>query len=401
MPPKKNAKNKKQAEKAPESPTVVEPAYDSDDESNELQQDSATTTLHISATGNLVSHHLSNDLKFEHFSVSISSAHSNTSEDLIDDTELCLNRGTRYGLLGLNGSGKSTLLKVLGRRMIPIPKQITIHHLHGEAKPTDKSALEYVMSSVDKERQRLERELHDPKTTVPRQEIIMDRLEELDPEWTKPKAAKLLHGLGFTSTMQNKATRDFSGGWRMRIALAEALFIEPDLLLLDEPSNHLDLETVIWLEDYLKEYEKSLIVISHSQDFLNNVCTAIIHLKDQRLSYYSGNYDTYCKTREDSEVNQMKRYQTEQDEINRMKEYIAKFGQTSIKMSRQAKSKEKTLGKMMRSGLTEKVTLDKIFKFKFPDAVKLPPPVLQFSEVAFHYPVTELNPNPPDRKSVV
>ena len=146
---------------------------------------------------------------------------------------------------------------------------------------------------------------------------------------------------------------------------------------------------------YLKEYENSLIIISHSQDFLNNVCTSIIHLKDQRLTYYGGNYDTYCKTREELEVNQMKRYQSEQDDISRMKEYIAKFGQTSIKMSRQAKSKEKQLEKMMRSGLTEKVTADKIFKFTFPDVPKLPPPVLQFNEVSFHYPATEIMPEPP------
>lgn len=389
MPPKR--KNNKKEEKKKEEPTT--PVYDSDEDEAEL--DSATTTVHIAATGNLSSHPLSNDLKFDHFSVSISSPHSQSSVDLIDDTELCLNRGTRYGLLGLNGSGKSTLLRVLGRRMIPIPKQISIHHLHGEAKPTDKSALEYVLASVDKERERLNRELNDPKTATERQEIIMDRLEELDPVWAKPKAAKLLSGLGFTKQMQDKATKDFSGGWRMRIALAEALFIEPDLLLLDEPSNHLDLETVVWLEEYLKEYEKSLIVISHSQDFLNNVCTAIIHLKDQRLTYYGGNYDTYVKTREELEVNQMKRYEKEQGDIQKMKEYIAKFGQTSIKMSRQAKSKEKTLDKMMRSGLTEKVTEDKIFKFRFPDVTPLPPPVLQFTDVSFHYPATELNPNPP------
>lgn len=293
-----------------------------------------------------------------------------------------------------NDTIQSTLLKVLGRRMIPIPKQISVHLLHGEAKPTEKSALDYVLSSVDKERERLNRELNDPKTSHQRQEAIMDRLEELDPEWAKPKASKLLHGLGFTSEMQKKPTRDFSGGWRMRISLAEALFIEPDLLLLDEPSNHLDLETVVWLEEYLKEYEKSLIIISHSQDFLNNVCTSIIHLKDQRLTYYGGNYDTYVKTREELETNQMKRYQSEQDDIQRMKDFINKFGQTSIKLSRQAKSREKLLDKMMEKGLTEKVSQDKIFRFKFPEVTKLPTPILQFQDVKFHYPATELVPEP-------
>jgi len=222
----------------------------------------------------------------------------------------------------------------------------------------------------------------------------MNRLDELDPEWATPKAAKILHGLGFTKEMQARQTKDFSGGWRMRIALAEALFREPDLLLLDEPTNHLDIETVIWLENYLKDYEKSLVLISHSQDFLNNVCTSIIHLKDKRLTYYGGNYDTYVKTRAELETNQMKKYQSEQDDIAKMKEYINKFGNSSIKLARQAKSKEKTLAKMMRSGLTEKVNPDRIFKFRFPEVGELPPPVLQFNDVHFSYPANESNPNP-------
>ena len=97
--------------------------------------------------------------------------------------------------------------------------------------------------------------------------------------------------------MQQKATKDFSGGWRMRIALARALFVSPQMLLLDEPTNHLDLEACVWLEEYLKEYTRILVVISHSQDFLNNVCTNIIHLQQQRLTYYTGNYDQYVETR--------------------------------------------------------------------------------------------------------
>lgn len=361
---------------------------------NSIEEEEATETVHITATGNLTSHPLSMDLKFEHFSISITSPHSTQSVELIDDTELCLNRKQRYGLLGLNGSGKSTLLRCLGKRMVPIPKQISIFHLRGEAKPTEKSSLDYVLESVDRERELLNAELNSSSVSVERQEVIMDRLDELDPEWARPRAAKILHGLGFTKEMQAKPTQDFSGGWRMRIALAEALFREPDLLLLDEPTNHLDMETVVWLENYLKDYEKSLVLISHSQDFMNNVCTSIIHLKDKRLVYYGGNFDTYVKTRAELETNQMKKYQSEQEEIARMKDYINRFGNSSIKLARQAKSKEKTLAKMVRGGLTEKVSVDRVYKFRFPEVSDLPPPVLQFTDVSFHYPVTEANPNP-------
>src|SRR5688572_21873297 len=117
----------------------------------------------------------------------------------------------------------------------------------------------------------------------------------------------------------------YIGGWRMRVALARALFVFPTMLLLDEPTNHLDLEACVWLEEYLKTYNRILVIISHSQDFLNNVCTNIIHLKNQQIKYYTGNYDQYVKTRAELEENQMKQYNKEQEQISHMKEYIARF----------------------------------------------------------------------------
>jgi len=172
----------------------------------------------------------------------------------------------------------------------------------------------------------------------------------------------------------------------MRIALAKALFVRPTMLLLDEPTNHLDLEACVWLEEYLKGYTKILLLISHSQDFLNGVCTNIIHLKDRQLAYYTGNYDTYVQARAEKEVNQMKRYQWEQDQIQHMKDYIARFGHGSAKLASQAQSKEKVLAKMEAKGLTEKVVQDKVLVLKFPDCGPLPPPVLQFNKVCFAYP---------------
>jgi ATP-binding cassette, subfamily F, member 2 len=163
------------------------------------------------------------------------------------------------------------------------------------------------------------------------------------------------------------------------------LFVKPALLLLDEPTNHLDLNACVWLEEELKNYKRCLIVISHSQDFLNGVCSNIIHMRKKKLKYYTGNYNQYEKTRMELEENQMKRYKWEQDQMNHMKDYIARFGHGSKKLARQAQSKEKVLAKMVDSGLTEKVMGDKTLSFFFPDCGTLPPPVIQVQNVSYRY----------------
>ena len=142
-----------------------------------------------------------------------------------------------------------------------------------------------------------------------------------------------------------------------------------------------DLEACVWLEETLKKFDRILVVISHSQDFLNGVCTNIIHMQNKKLKLYTGNYDQYVQTRCELEENQMKQYRWEQEQIASMKVYIARFGHGSAKLARQAQSKEKTLAKMERGGLTEKVVRDKILVFRFTNVGKLPPPVLQFVEV--------------------
>ncbi|KAI8524115.1 hypothetical protein RHMOL_Rhmol13G0124500 [Rhododendron molle] len=364
-------------------------------------------------TGVLCSHPLSRDIRIESLSLTFH------GHDLIVDSELELNYGRRYGLLGLNGCGKSTLLTAIGRRELPIPDHMDIHHLSREIEASDMSALQAVVS-CDEERLRLEKEAE----ALAGQEDgggenldrIYERLEAMDASTAEKRAAEILFGLGFNQKMQEKKTRDFSGGWRMRIALARALFMNPTILLLDEPTNHLvvflliflplsslilrfrnvnselavdlpitDLEACVWLEETLKNFESILVVVSHSQDFLNGVCTNIIHMQSKKLKIYTGNYDQYVQTRGDLEENQMKQYKWEQEQIANMKEYIARFGHGSAKLARQAQSKEKTLAKMERGGLTEKVARDQVLVFRFPDVGKLPPPVLQFSEVSFGY----------------
>jgi len=334
-------------------------------------------------TGSLAIHPMARDIKIANFSVTFHGA------ELLVDTKLELSVGQRYGLIGANGSGKSSLLAVLGNREVPIQEHIDIYYLSREIPASDKTALQAVMEA-DAERLKLEKlaeelvHMEDDES----QEYLMevyDRLDELGADTAEAKASHILKGLGFDKKMQEKKCKDFSGGWRMRIALARALFIKPHLLLLDEPTNHLDLEACVWLEEEFKNYKQILVIISHSQDFMNGVCTQIMHLDKQRLQYYGGNYDTFVRTRAELLENQEKKYQWEQDQIAHMKNYIARFGHGSAKLARQAQSKEKTLAKMVAEGLTEKVTTERSHSFYFYSCGTIPPPVIMVQNVSFRY----------------
>merc|ERR1711953_728372 len=288
-----------------------------------------------------------------------------------------------------NGCGKSTLMAVLGNREVPIQEHIDIHYLAREMPASEKTALECVMEA-DEERIKLEKLAEELATCEDdeSQEYLMsvyERLDDIGAETAKARAANILHGLQFDAGMQQKQCKDFSGGWRMRIALARALFLRPHLLLLDEPTNHLDLEACVWLEEELKTYKQILVIISHSQDFMNGVCSQVIHLDQQKLQYFGGNYDAFVRTRAELQENQAKRYQWEQDQIAHMKNYIARFGHGSAKLARQAQSKEKTLAKMVAGGLTEKVKSDRTVSFNFLSCGELPPPVIMIENVSFRY----------------
>lgn len=314
---------------------------------------------------------------------------------ILENATLNLVAGHRYGLVGPNGCGKSTLLRVLGCHEIPFPSHVDRYYVSHEVAASDSSALEAVLS-VDKEREHLDIELEElaaadqeDELVLHRMDEIYKRLDELEADTAEARAGKILFGLGFTAEMQRRPTKSFSGGWRMRISLAQALFINPTVLLLDEPTNHLDIEAVVWLENYLTNFKNILFMVSHSQDFMNNVCTKIAHMHIKQLQVYDGNYDQFCITRSEKESNQMKKYAWEQNQIKGMKEYIARFGHGSAKLARQAQSKEKTLAKMTRGGLTEVVVKDSKVNFSIPCAGSLPPPMLQFREVTFAYPGRE------------
>jgi len=378
-PKKQPAKDTKEDVEVDENGEIVEGENPSPKVPQKPKEDSP-----ISATGVLGSQYLSRDLKIDNFSLSLNGI------ELITDTRLEFNWGRRYGFIGLNGAGKSSLLLTLARREVPIPEHFKIYFLDKEVAASDKTSFEAVVEDLENESKELEKEVDRlvGSEEGSESERLMDvyaALDELEPETASKRAGEILHGLGFNKEMQNKKTKDFSGGWRMRIALAKALFVRPNMLLLDEPTNHLDLEACVWLEEYLKNYTRILVLVSHSQDFLNNVCTNILHLQKKKLTYYAGNFDSFVQTREEKEENQMKQFNWEQDQIKHMKDYIARFGHGSAKLARQAQSKEKTLAKMEAKGLTEKVTADKTLTFYFSDCGKLPPPVLTFTKVSFGY----------------
>lgn len=348
-----------------------------------LEQEARLASEARACTGVLGIHPMARDIKIDNFSVTF------YGSQLLQDTKLELSSGNRYGLMGVNGCGKSTLMAVLGNREVPIQDHIDIYFLDREVPASEKTALEAVMEA-DEERTRLEALAEELATCEDEQsqEFLMgvyERLDDLGADTAEARAAHLLMGLQFDAGMQNKKCKDFSGGWRMRVALARALFLKPHLLLLDEPTNHLDLEACVWLEEELKNYPTILLIISHSQDFLNGVCNNIMHMDLQKLKVYGGNYDTFMRTRMELVENQMKQYNWEQEQIAHMKNYIARFGHGSAKLARQAQSKEKTLAKMVSEGLTEKVASDHSVSFCFYSCGKIPPPVIMVQNVSFRY----------------
>lgn len=322
-------------------------------------------------------------------------------KNLIEETNLIINYGNRYGFIGPNGSGKSTVMKAIAARSIPIPDSIDIYFLDAEYEASEKTAMEAVLDVQDEVKELEARaevlnedmadagDNEDLQDSIQQElETIYAKLDDMDVNTAESRAAAILFGLGFTRKMQSMKTREFSGGWRMRIALARALFLKPEFLLLDEPTNHLDMDAVIWLEEYLSKWDRILFFVCHSQDFLNNVATHIVRLDAtyKKLRYYGGNYDTYVQTRKDQDMVQWRQYEAEQRDIAEIKDFIARFGHGTVKMVRQAQAREKLLEKKLEAGLTQKPEEEKQWDWSFPDAGELPVPVLSIENVTFSYP---------------
>ncbi|RMZ70946.1 abc transporter atp-binding arb1 [Pyrenophora seminiperda CCB06] len=388
--PKKTATSKLSSKANSKNPSKANSENGDEAEDLELNAEVAKLTMQEDkhglsdrvTTGVLASLEQSRDVKI------ISASLVFHGKVLFNDSTLEINYGRRYGLLGENGCGKTTLLKAIDKREFPFPEHIDIYLLNQGAPKTELGALEWVVREAENELARLEKlaeeilEKDGPES--PLLDDIYERQEDMDPSTFHTRASLILTGLGFNKVTINKKTKDMSGGWRMRVALAKALFVKPALLLLDDPTAHLDLEACVWLEEYMKKWERTLVLVSHSMDFLNGVCTNMIDMRQKKLLYYGGNYDTYHKTRTEQEVNQTKAYEKQQDEIKHIKKFIASAG-TYANLVRQAKSRQKILDKMEADGLIEPVQVDRVFTFRFADVEKLPPPVLSLDDVTFSY----------------
>lgn len=334
-------------------------------------------------TGVLASAKQAMDVKFEAFSMQVS------GNQLVTETSVELNQGCRYGLIGENGSGKSNILAAIAQGDLPLPSHIDVFHLHEEARPSEQTAVEAVIAHIVEESERLEelsaKIMEDSGPEDERIGYIADRLEELDPTGAEPRARKILSGLGFmdSGVPMDRKTKDMSGGWRMRVSLGKALFASPSLLLLDEPTNHLDLEACVWLEDHLAKYKKCIVVVSHSQDFLNTVCSHIVWLNQNTLSYYGGNYAAFVTAVAAQEIVQGKIYDKQQADIAKLETFVRVNKANGVAQS--AKSKKKVLEKVQDEAVDKVIERKQTLNFNFESAGLLEPPVMPFDNVSFAY----------------
>ncbi|PYE28588.1 ATP-binding cassette subfamily F protein 3 [Rhizobium sp. PP-CC-3A-592] len=305
---------------------------------------------------------------------------------LIDHASISLPEGTKAGLVGRNGAGKSTLFRILTGQMesesgfVSIPKNSRMGQVAQEAPGTEEPLIEIVLKA-DKEREAL---LSEAETATDPNRIadIQMRLADIQAHSAEARAASILAGLGFDHEAQLRPASSFSGGWRMRVALAAVLFSEPDLLLLDEPTNYLDLEGTLWLEDYIRRYPHTVIIISHDRDLLNTAVNAIIHLDQQKLTFYRGSYDQFERQRAEAMELQTKAKVKNDAARKHLQTFIDRFKAKASK-ARQAQSRVKALERM---GTVASVIEDHVQPITFPVPEKQPAsPIIQLQNASVGY----------------
>ena len=310
------------------------------------------------------------------------------SKLLLDKANLTVSPQRRVGLVGRNGTGKSSLFALIKDEIaqdggdVLLPAHWKLASVAQETPALDISALDYVLQG-DGELQLFQTALHEAeaKNDGMKQAEYHAKLEEIDAYSAPARAAKLLSGLGFSQEEHGRPVKSFSGGWRMRLNLAQALMCRADLLLLDEPTNHLDLETVLWLENHLSGLPCTQIIISHDRDFLNATTTQTFELSDQKLTLYGGNYDFYQAERARRLAQQQAAYLKQQAQIKHLQSFIDRFKAKATKAV-QAQSRMKALDKLERIAPAH---FDSGFSFEFDSPAHLPNPLLQLDKADLGY----------------
>jgi len=290
---------------------------------------------------------------------------------ILEQATVAIPSGHKVGLVGRNGAGKTTLLRLLKGEISPddgsisIPRNARLGHVAQEAPGGEDSLLDWVLSADTERASLLDEAEHasDPQRIA---EIQM-RLTDIDAHSAPSRAARILSGLGFDDDAQQRACREFSGGWRMRVALGAILFLKPDILLLDEPTNYLDLEGTLWLENHLKTYPHTVLIVSHDRDLLNRAVGSILHLDRGKLTLYSGGYDDFEETRREKQRLEMKLMKKQDEQRRHLQAFIDRFKAKASKAA-QAQSRVKALAKMQP--IAAQVD-DRVVPFRFPDPQKV------------------------------
>ena len=307
---------------------------------------------------------------------------------LLDNASATINPKQKVGLVGKNGCGKSTLFSLIKGEMqadagkLSIPSQWQLAWVNQETPALDTPAIEYAIDG-DREYRQLEQQLDIANQQNNGQQIALvhEKLDTIDAWTIRSRAATLLHGLGFSNEQLQLPVKSYSGGWRMRLNLAQALMCRSDLLLLDEPTNHLDLDAVIWLEKWLTNYQGTLILISHDRDFLDPLVNKIIHIEQKSLFEYTGNYSSFEIQRSTKLAQQQSLYESQQLKVAHLQSYINRFRAKATK-AKQAQSRIKMLEKME---LIAPAHVDNPFHFSFRPSEFLPSPLLMMDKVVAGY----------------
>jgi ATP-binding cassette subfamily F protein 3 len=304
---------------------------------------------------------------------------------IIDGASARLPPRGRIGLIGRNGAGKSTLVKAIAGMIEPdggslsLPRGARLGYIAQEAPGGTATPFETVLAA-DTERAALLAE-SESETDMGRLADIHERLIAIEAHSAPARAARILVGLGFDEEAQGRPLESFSGGWRMRVALASLLFSAPDLLLLDEPSNHLDLEAVLWLEDFLRAYPATIVLVSHERDFLNNVVDHILHMSGGKVTLYPGGYDAFERQRAERQAQLASARAKQQVERERLQDYVAR-NSARASTAKQAQSRAKALARMQP--IAELID-DPSLSFDFPDPEPLRPPLITLDHASCGY----------------